>query len=186
MFDTIGAFKKQFTRIEDGYLVYPSRKIGGKPVSDEEYEQLVTEWERVAGRTGRWKAVGAVVAVIAVWTLLSDSLSAPEWADALMITIIVMAMSGWLFWASTAPRRLVRDRAPVAPPRRATEARREARAALSWPFIVFALLFSGAAFFSSVTAAERTIGTWAWLIGSGAMLGLYLGIGFKKLMDARR
>jgi hypothetical protein len=29
MFDAVGAFKKQFTCVEGGYLVYPSLKIGG-------------------------------------------------------------------------------------------------------------------------------------------------------------
>lgn len=185
MFNAVGAFKKQFTRVEGGYLVYPSRRAGGKLVSDEEYEQLVAGWERVAGRGGRWKAVGVIVAVITVWTLLSDWLAVPEWADALIITIVVIVISGWAIWASMAPRRLVRDRASVTPPRPVGEAQREARAALSWPVIAVALLIFGAAFFGSVTAAEHTLGTWAWLIGSGVVLGLYLWIGFKKLKDGR-
>jgi hypothetical protein len=186
MFDTVEAFKKQFTRVEGGYLVYPSRKVGGKLVNDEEYDFLVKRWERVAGRAGRWKTVGAIVLVVAIWTLLGDLLSPPEWADSLMIGLIVIAMSAWLFWASTAPRRLVRDRAPVTAPRPAAEARREARAALNWPFVAFALLISGAIFFGSATADERTVGTWAWLIGSGLMLGIYLWVAFKKLADGRR
>ena len=183
MFNAVGAFKKQFTRVEGGYLVYPSRKAGGKPVSDEEYEQLVAGWERIAGRAGGWKTVGVIVAVITVWTLLSDWFAAPEWTDALIITIVVIIISGWVIWASMAPRRFVKDRAPVTPPRPAGEARREARAMLGWRFIAFALLIFGAAFFGSVTAAEYTLGNWAWLIGSGVMLGLYLWIGFRKLMD---
>lgn len=186
MFDAVGAFKKQFTRVEGGYLIYPSRKSGAKFVSDEEYEELVAGWERVAGRTGRWKAVAAVVAVIAVWTLLSDMLSAPEWTDTLITAVVVVAMSGWLIRASIAPRRFVRDRAPVTPPRPAAEARREARAALNWPFVVLALLIFGLGFFGSLTSAERSLGTWAWLIGSGVMFALYLWIGFHKLTDGRR
>lgn len=185
MFDTIGAFKRQFTRVEDGYLVYPSRKDGGKLVSDDEYDLLVKQWQRVAGRGGAWKAVGAIFVVIAVWTLLSDLLLAPDWADSLLVALIVMVMYARLFWASTAPRRLVKDRVSVTPPRPGAEARREARAALNWPFVIFALLISGVVFFGSVAAGERSLGTWAWLIGSGVMLGLYLWIGFKKLVDRR-
>ena len=186
MFDTTGAFKKQFTRVEGGYLVYPSRKIGGKLVSDEEYGYLVGGWERVAGRSGRWKAIGVAFAAIALWTLMSDLVSMPEWGDSLLITAIVLAMSAWLLWASTAPRRLVKDRSPITPPRVAAEARRDARAALNWPFVVFALILSGAGFFGSVTATEHSPGTWAWLIGSGVMLGLYIWIAFKKLTDRTR
>ena len=186
MFDTIGAFKKQFTRVEGGYLVYPSRKMGGKLVSDEEYEHLVGGWERVAGRAGRWKAVGVAFAVIALWTLLSDVVPLPKWGDTLITGAIVLAMSGWLLRASTTPRRLVNGRPTISPPRVAAEARGDARAALNWPFVAFALIFSGAAFLGSVTASERSPGGWAWLIGSGVMLGLYIWIAFKKLTDRTR
>jgi hypothetical protein len=186
MFDTIGAFKKQFTRVEGGYLVYPSRKTGGKLVSDEEYEHLVKGWERVAGRSGRWKAIGVIVVIIALWTLLSDVVPLPEWRDTFLTAAIVSAMSARLLWASTTPRRLVKDRPTITPPRMAAEARRDARAAINWPFVVFALLFSGAAFFVSVTATVRSPGAWAWLIGSGVMLGLYIWIAFKKLTDGTR
>jgi hypothetical protein len=185
MFDPVEAFKKQFTRVEGGYLVYPSRKVGGKLVTDEEYAFLLKRWERVAGRASSWRAAGAVVVVIAIWTLLEDLLQAPEWADSLMIALMVVAMSAWLLWASTAPNRFVRHRAPVTPPRPAAEARRDARAALNWPFVATGLAVSAAVFVGSVTADERTAGAWAWLIGSGSMLGLYLWIAFKKLADGR-
>jgi hypothetical protein len=59
-------------------------------------------------------------------------------------------------------------------------------AALNWPFVVFALILSGAIFFGSVTAAERSPGAWAWLIGSGLMLGLYVWIAFRKVTDRLR
>ena len=183
MFDTIGAFKKQFTRVAGGYLVYPSRKIGGKLVSDEEYEHLVGGWERVAGRSGRWKSIGVIVAAIALWTLLSDVVSVPQWADSLLTAVIVVAMSARLLWASATPRRLVKDRPVITPPRAAAEARRDARAALNWPFVVFALFLSGVAFFGTVTATEHSPGAWAWIIGSGVMLGLYIWIAYKKLTD---
>jgi hypothetical protein len=80
----------------------------------------------------------------------------------------------------------VKDRVAVAPPKAAAEAGQDARAALNWPFVIFALILSGAAFFGSIIATERNLSTWAWLIGSGAMLGLYIWIGFKKLMDRSR
>ncbi|WP_126000677.1 hypothetical protein [Sphingomonas sp. ABOLE] len=186
MFDTSGAFKKQFTRVEGGYLVYPSRKIGGKLISDEEYDHLIKGWERAAGRTGRWKAIGIIIAVIALWTLLSDLVSVPEWGESLLVAAIVLGVCAWFLWASTTPRRLVSDRPAITPPRGAAEARRDARAALNWPFVVFALILSGAIFFGSVTANDRSPGAWAWLIGSGVMSGLYVWIAIKKLTDRMR
>ena len=185
MFNSVGAFKKQFTPVEGGYLVYPSRKSGGKLVTAPEYEQLVAGWERVAGRAGQWKTIGVVFVVIAAWTLLADWLSPPEWGNTLLIAIIVSAVSAWLLWASTAPRRLVKNRSPAAPPRPLAEAQREARSALNWPFVGFGLVVSGSSFVGSLYATGRTIGTRVWLIGSGAMLGLYLWIGLKKLLDGQ-
>jgi hypothetical protein len=126
------------------------------------------------------------VAVLAIWTLVSDWVFAPDWADSLFIATIVFAMSARLLWASMAPRRLVKNRLPVTPPRPAADVRREARAALNWPFVILALLMSASVFVGSMTASDRTMGTWAWLIGSGAMLGLYLWIGVKKLLDRSR
>ena len=140
MFDSIGAFEKQFTPVESGYLVHPSRKHGGKLVTLEEYALLVADWERVAGRTGVWKLVGIVMLALLAWVLVSDALALPEWTDAVFNSAMVIAVSARVLWASFAPCRLVASRAAVTPPRPRTEARREARAALNWPFITFALL----------------------------------------------
>ena len=60
MFDTMDAFTRQFTPVDGGYLYYPSKNDGGKLVTAEEFESLVADWQRVAGRSGRWKAVGLV------------------------------------------------------------------------------------------------------------------------------
>jgi hypothetical protein len=185
MFDAVGAFKKQFTAVEGGYLVYPSRKVGGKFISAEEYDHLVSEWERVAGRAGQWKMGGVIVAGIVTWTVISGALSLPDWSQTLMIAAVVVMVSAWLIWASTAPRRLVKDRVPITPPRSAGEARREARSALNWPFVLFALLLSGAAFLGTIIATERDFSTWVWLTGSGLMFVLYMWIGLRKLTDGR-
>lgn len=185
MFDTIGAFKKQFTRVDGGYVFYPSRRAGGKAITAEEYDRLISQWERVAGRAGRWKAVGVAAAAIVLWTFVSQALSLPAWANSLLIAAIVVALSAWLLWASTAPRRLVRGRAPVTPPRPPAEARRAARAALNWSFILFVLLFSGGTFISTIQETQRSPETWAWLVGSGLMFSAYVWIGFRKLVDRK-
>ena len=133
----------------------------------------------------RRAALSQMTRLIAAWTLITNWLSPPEWADALLTVVIVVAVSVSLLWASTAPRRLVKDRPASTPPRPLAEAQREARAALNWPFVVLALLIFGAIFFGTVTATSRSGGTWAWLIGSGTMLGLYLWVALKKLLDWR-
>lgn len=183
MFDAIGAFEKQFTPFQEGYLVYPSRKSGGKFITADEYERLVTDWKRVAGGAGIWKIVGVVFAAILLWTALGKVISLPEWAQNAFVGVVVAAISVFLFWTSMAPRRFVRNRRAVAPPRSATEARREARDALNWQVVVFGLGLSGAVFFSTVSASERDLTTWAWLVGSGLMFGLYLWIALKKATD---
>lgn len=186
MFDSVGAFTKLFTPVDEGYLFYPSRKIGGKIITAEEYDRLLANWGQVAGRTGVWKTGGVIVLILALWTLLSYSLSLPEWAGTLVLPSLVLAISARMLWASFAPYRLVRDRPDVTAPRPFSEVRREAMATLNWPVVIFALLLSGAIFFAAVSTSDRSLSTWAWLVGSALMLAAYLWIGFRKLFDARR
>ena len=186
MFDPIGAFTRQFTPIEGGYLYYPSRKTGGKLVTAEEFEQLVSDWQRVAGTKATWKFVGLVALAILLWTFVSDALALPEWADWIIIIGCVAGLSGWLIWASMAPRRLLRYRPAITPPRPASEARREARATLNWPFVLFALLVSGVIFFGSVSFPDQSLSWWAWTIGSGLFFGLYVWTAVQKFQDRQR
>ena len=184
MLDTIGPFKKQFTPVEGGYLLYPSAKSGGKLVTVDEYDRLMADWQRIAGRAARWKTAGIVIILIALWTGLSQALSLPGWTETLFVAAVVTGIAARLVWASLAPRRFVKDRPAVTLPRPISDARREARAALNWPMVVVALLLSGGIFFSTLHALERP-SDWAWLVGSGLMMLAYLWIGLKKLFDPR-
>ena len=183
MSSSIDAFKRQFTPHQDGYLIYPWRQGGGKLVTADEYDRLIVDWQKVAGRAGRWKSVGAVVAFLVLWTVLSQALKPPEWTNSAVIVLVAIALCARLLWAGFAPWRLVKNRNTITPPRPRAEARREARAALNWPMIIFALILSAGAFASHVTTTEWRIGTWVWLVGSGAMFVTYLWIGFRKLLD---
>jgi len=183
LFDPVGVFAKQFTPVEGGYLYYPSKRGGGKLVTADEYEHLAEGWRKVAGRRGTWKIVGVVALAIFVWTVLSKSLSLPEWSDSIIIAACVTGISAWLLWASLAPRRLVRDRPAIAPPRPVSEVKRQSRALVNWRFISFALLFSGIAFLGTLNAPQRDLKSWCWLIGSGAMFGLYIWIAIQKYRD---
>lgn len=183
MFDSTGAFAKQFQPVEGGYLYYPSKKSGGKLVSVTEYEELVAGWNKIAGRRGVWKIAGIVTLAIMSWSLVAKALPLPDWSDTIFVAATVAGMSAWLLWASFAPRRLVRDRPAITPPRQPSEARRQVRALLNWRFIIFALLLSGLAFFGTLNSQERDFGSWAWLVGSGAMFGLYIWMAIQKIRD---
>lgn len=183
MFDSLGAFAKQFTPIEGGYLYYPSKKGGGKLVTAEEYDELNEGWRKVAGQSGIWKTVGLAMLVIFVWTFISTTLSLPDWAGAIFIAVAASCISAWLFWAGLAPRRLVRDRPDVAPPRPISQVKRHVRAMLNWHMIIFALLLSGLAFLGVLYSPQRNFASWAWLIGSGAMFGLYFWVAIQKYRD---
>lgn len=185
MFDPVGAFSKQFIPVDGGYLYYVSRKEDGKLVTPAEYEALIENWTAVAGGPGRWKAIALMMLAIALWTLVSHTLGLSEYADQVFIALVVAAFSGTLLWYSMAPRRLVKEREPVAPPRPGSQARREARSALNWPFVVFALIVSGSLFFAGVSSPGRTAGGWVWLVGSGIMFVLYLWITLQKLLDGK-
>jgi hypothetical protein len=127
--------------------------------------------------------VGIVMLIIFVWTVASKALSLPEWSDSIMAVAVVVAIAGWLLWVSFAPRRLVRGRAAITPPRPVAEARRQARALLNWRFIIFALLLSGIAFVGSFNVPDRDLGSWVWLVGSGAMFFGYIWMAIQKFRD---
>jgi hypothetical protein len=118
MFDSIGVFQRQFTPVEGGYAYYPSRKGGAKFVSPEEYAALVARWQRVAGRRGMWTSTGVIMAIIIVWVTLSEWLTLPDWTQNVMTTACVVGPMAWIYYASFAPRRLVRGAAgyPAATP----------------------------------------------------------------------
>ena len=185
MFDATGAFTRQFTPVSGGYLYYPSRRGGGKLVTTDEYERLVSEWRRVAGNRGQWKTVGFSFLAIMVWAGVSQVLNPPAWTDSVVIAAFVATISAWIMWASWAPRRLVKSRPDFAPPRPGSKARREDRAALNWPFVVFILLFSGAIFVGSLVSDDAALTWWAWVIGSGLFFSMYVLIAFQKLMDRK-
>ncbi len=183
MFDSIGTFTKQFTPAEGGYLYYTSKKSGGKLVTVSEYERLVDDWRKVAGRRGTWMTAGAVILVIAIWTAISKLFTLPDWFDSIIVAASVIGISTRIVWAIYAPRRLVGDRPSITPPRPTSEVRRQARALLSWRLIIFSLLLTGIIFFGSLSSAKRDIESWAWLIGSGAMFFLYIWIAIQKFRD---
>ena len=183
MFNSTSFFAKQFVPTNGGFLYYPSRKIGAKLITAEEHEKLVADWERVVGKTGWWKLTGLVVLVMLVGIVTSAMLALPDWTGWITVAACVAVAFAWLIPASLAPNRLVKGRPVVTPPRNNAEARRQARAALSWPFVLGVLLVMGVLFYGCVTTRHKEVSTWVWLIGSGTLFVLYVGVAARKLRD---
>ena len=183
MFDSIGSFTRMFVPFEDGYLYYSSRKSGGKFVTRAEFDTLVADWRRIAGPVGTLKSAGVVFAAIALSVLVSAYFDLPEWLGGAATVAMTIPFVAWIMWHAFAPYRLLRDRKPVTPPRPRAEAMRAVRAMLSWRMVIGAGLISGVIFLVILTHPAHEISWWAWLVGSGAMSGVYGWVGWKKLRD---
>jgi hypothetical protein len=183
VFDTVGIFRKQFVQHGADYLYYVNAKSGGKLVTATEFESLVADWQREAGFVGQLKFVAIVVVAVAVWTLFSDALGTPDLYDIIFPIIVAIAISWRLLWLAFSAQRLVKNRVEVTPPRPLSTSRREARALLTWPIIIFVTLISGLIFVGMLASLDRSFSAWAWIIGSGIMFSSNLWIAVQKFRD---
>jgi hypothetical protein len=186
LFDAIGAFSKQFVRHEGGYLFYPSRRAGGKFVSEFEYQELVAHWRLVAGRKGRWKMVAAVMLIFILGMVAKAFLNGGEWIENVSIWGAVAFAVIRITWASSAPRRLVKNRPDSAPPRTLAASRKLARSMLPWCMVIPVLIISTCIFIAGLTTAPQTLLGWLWLVGSGAMSAAYGCIAIQKIRDRKQ
>lgn len=122
MFDTVGTLERSFTPVEGGYLYYPSRWHGGYLVTQEEYDDLVSQWRTIAGWRGIFKLVLLAIVLIMVlgfvarWLGVSDDVVDP-FMPFVGIVIVVP-----IIWTSSAAYRLIRKRTPIKPARSSREA----------------------------------------------------------------
>lgn len=181
VFDATNAFAKRFTPMDGGYLFFPSRKGGGKFVSSDEFTSLSARWKRVSDR----RTVIILVAVVILCSILIDVFALPKWTNFALSVAVAVTLLAWVLWESAASRRLVRGRPDIAPPRSASQARREARALLSWPFVTLGLLFFGVIFIATVSLAEWTLASIPWIAGTGFFFVCYVWIAIQKIRDAR-
>ena len=182
MMNPVRSFADQFTPVEGGYLYYASRKSGGRRVTSDEFQHLVLQWRR---RVGPWRlALPCLIAIIG-WTVLSDQFALPAWSSSAFNALIVVAMAAWLVWAAYAPRRLVKERPEVAPPRPRKEGRRKARASLDWKLVLLVVVVSGGFFAKGLLAARATFSSVALTAGSGLLFFGYLWIAVLKVSDQR-
>ena len=177
------AFLRQFHPAEDGFIYYPSHKSGGKRVTQQEYADLAAGWRRVSGPGGQAKMVGFVFGVIFVQVVLEQAAILPEWTGTAVMAACVAAILARVFYAAAAPRRLVSGRPESAPPRASSQARRDARKLVRWPFVIVALVGSALTFAGTLAGEPDGWQWWAWLIGSGALTVGYAWIAIQKLRD---
>ncbi|OYW49567.1 MAG: hypothetical protein B7Y36_02910 [Novosphingobium sp. 28-62-57] len=183
LFDATAAFSKQFVPHEDGYLFYAGRTAGGKFVSEPEYQELVAQWQSVAGRKGTWKTVAAVFLIIALGMIAKDLFDVGEWTEDVSIWGAVALVVARIMWASFAPRRLVKGRPDVVPPRPLAESKKLARSMLPWRMIISVFIVSTGIFVACLSEMPQTFVNWLWLVGSGAMSAAYGWIAIQKFRD---
>lgn len=181
MFDTTKSFTKQFTPYEDGYLYYPSRKGGGRLVSEAEYQSLKANWQVAVGTKGIWKIVGITVLVVA--------LKVAFWPDAVVGSVVIWAMAplivAHISWAASAPSRLVKGRPDIASPRPLAATKAFARSLIPWRMVIQGFLFSAGLFVLGLFHHPQTLLDWLWLIGSGTMCAASGWIGVQKFRDRK-
>ena len=186
MFDALGAFSKQFTPHEGGYLFYPGRTAGGKFVTESEYQDLVARWHSVAGRKGTWKTVGFVMLIIVVGMAAKELLSERDWIETFSIWVAGAFVVVRIIWASFAPRRLVKGRPDAAPPRTLAASKKLARSMLPWRMVLPVFIISTGIFILGLSAKPQTFVDWLWLIGGGAMSAAYGWIAIQKFRDRQQ
>lgn len=184
-FGAENAFIKQFTPVRGGYLYYPSAKSGGKLVTPEERDHLLEIWRKAAGTRAAWRAAGGTLFALAIWMFVADAAGLPTWADLAAIIVITAIFCARMLWVSLEPRRLVRERPAVAPPRSPSKARREARILLTWPFVLFSLLTSGLGFAGSLISVITMPRPLNWVVCAvvGFIFTSYIWLAFQKYRD---
>lgn len=183
LFDATGAFSKQFVPHDGGYLYYPGRKAGGKFVSEPEYQELEAHWQSVAGGKGRWITAAACVLIITLGMIIKEFFDGSEWIENVSIWSAVAFVFARTTWANFAPRRLVKGRPDVAPPRTLAASKKLVRSMLPWRMIIPIFIVSTGIFILGLSAMPQTFMDWLWLGGSGAMSGVYGWTAIQKFRD---
>ena len=185
---SIKLFEKLFTAVDGGYIYYPSTKSGGKFVTSGEYHHLVARWSKIASAYSLLKTVGIILLVLFLWTSLIEFARIPSWTIYVFAIMIAIGLSNWLRWECQAPRRLVKNRPEVAPPRTPAEIkdlRQAGLAAYSWWLVAFILIYSGGAFVACMKSADGSLHSWLWIAGSATLFAVYVWLAIRKLSAAK-
>ncbi len=174
MIDAVRFFTAQFEPVEGGFLYYSSSKKGGKFVSQAEYECLVEGWKSATGGKRFWIMMAGFFAAIVALSTAEDMYGLSALASRASTIVLVCLVVLYLFWESFAPRRLVKNRPEIAPPRSEEENRDLARKSVPWTLVPSFLLLSGVALCFKLYEGPETWADWAWIAGLACLFFLYL------------
>lgn len=183
MFVSEDYFARQFEPFGEDYLYFPTKRSGGRLVTAAEHQQLVDSWRATAGSGGIWKLTGIGVAVLFVWVFTEDYFHPPEWTNDALIWFLVAAISARFAWAAGAPRRLVRGRTEVAPPRTLAESRRVINSMIPWQLIALVVVAAGNVFFDTLWEQDKSVQDWLVTLISGGFFAVYSWIGIQKYRE---
>lgn len=167
-------FEAQFTRsfepYNDGFVVYPSYKQGGKFVTVAERDALLADFRRNL-RPAALLAYVLLLALFSVgWSLLSQALDAAAQMDSIRGFVVGLLGSSWGGWIISSPSRLVRGRPDMVDPRSKTEWRQLQLKNTAWWQLAVFLLGSAAGLYVASTLPEGSIQRLLMFGGSCLML----------------
>ena len=183
MFSRSDNFRQLFKPTDGGYLYYPSRRGGGKLVTEAELKEL----EAKLGRPTTWLVlIVGLLLCVGIGVAFKQSEKSIFSAGWVMIAIYAV----YIFWlCCVVPRLLVKDRPFVAPTRSKDELKAELRAKwdrLSWPLVI---AFSAMLLMVAIANLQApTIGLkeTAMLTLCGIGLVLYARVAWFKFQSSRR
>lgn len=105
-----------------------------------EYELLRRRGRWTDGWKGIAALVGAAILVLVAHEIAVLAFGLPGLDPDILAAGTGLTIAGYFFWQQSAPWRLVRGRAPVAPRRSGAEFQRDFARQMSWPLLAWALL----------------------------------------------
>lgn len=127
-------FHAQFTPAARGWIYRRGGRGPALPVGEEDVAELIAAFDR-RSRWLSWGGIAAAAAMIGVATW-------QEWPPFVGMAVFVLLWSAAMWWAWTAPARLLDGRAPVARALTTGERRRLGLRELPWRMLVFGALLA--------------------------------------------
>ena len=183
MIDSVEAFKAQFEKVDDGYVIFPLGKSGGKFVTPEEYDQLIAGWQKATSGRRFWGLLVALFAAILAFAFLEQTYQYPEWSRWATTLGVVGLLASHLVWEGLSPQRLVKGRPDYCPPRSKEENQRIARGLIPKHVVGISLILSGMIFGLVFYHGPQSAVDWVWFVGSGLFFVLCLRLVFQSWGD---
>ncbi len=179
-------FSDRFEAAGDGYIFRSNLTAPGYAVSAAERDQFVTDFARQF-RWVTWGLAALVIVVLllgAAFFIASDRDVPTVYTGGVVLgsVLLVFVVTRWIW---NAPVRVLLGRAPVAPGRDKTEARREGLRRLTWQNLALVVGVAVLILFRGYQE-DPSFSGWhgLWLVGSGGLLLLAAVQAFRKWRSA--